>query len=44
MTILSTKGAENIEKALESIKEKDLKLNEDGIISGELIINDYEEN
>jgi hypothetical protein len=23
---------------------KDLKLNEDGIISGELIINDYEEN
>ena len=24
--------------------EKDLKLNEDGIISGELIINDYEEN
>jgi chemotaxis protein MotB len=25
MTILSTKGAENIEKALESIKEKDLK-------------------
>ena len=28
----------------ERIKEKDLKLNEDGIISGELIINDYEEN
>nr|WP_315164211.1 OmpA family protein [uncultured Flavobacterium sp.] len=26
MTILSTKGAENIEKALESIKEKDLKI------------------
>ena len=26
------------------LKEKDLKLNEDGIISGELIINDYEEN
>lgn len=28
----------------ERIKEKDLKLNEDGIISGELIINGYEEN
>ena len=28
----------------ERIKEKDLQLNEDGIISGELIINDYEEN
>ncbi len=27
MTILTTKGAENIEKALESIKEKDLKIN-----------------
>ncbi|HEU4791088.1 MAG TPA: OmpA family protein [Flavobacterium sp.] len=26
MTVLSTKGAENIEKALESIKEKDLKI------------------
>jgi len=26
MTILTTKGAENIEKALESIKEKDLKI------------------
>jgi chemotaxis protein MotB len=26
MTILSTKGAQNIEKALESIKEKDLKI------------------
>jgi chemotaxis protein MotB len=26
MTILSTKGAENIEKALETIKEKDLKI------------------
>jgi chemotaxis protein MotB len=26
MTILSTKGAENIEKALESLKEKDLKI------------------
>jgi DNA repair exonuclease SbcCD nuclease subunit len=26
MTILSTKGAENIERALESIKEKDLKI------------------
>jgi chemotaxis protein MotB len=28
MTILTTKGAQNIEKALESIKEKDLKLAE----------------
>ncbi|KQB40765.1 OmpA domain protein [Flavobacterium daejeonense] len=27
MTILTAKGAENIEKALESIKEKDLKIN-----------------
>lgn len=27
MTILTTKGAENIEKALETIKEKDLKIN-----------------
>lgn len=27
MTTLSTKGAQNIEKALESIKEKDLKIN-----------------
>ncbi len=27
MTILSAKGAENIEKALETIKEKDLKIN-----------------
>ena len=26
MTVLTTKGAENIEKALESIKEKDLKI------------------
>lgn len=26
MTILSTKGAQNIEKALETIKEKDLKI------------------
>jgi chemotaxis protein MotB len=26
MTILTTKGAQNIEKALESIKEKDLKI------------------
>ncbi len=27
MTVLSTKGAQNIEKALETIKEKDLKIN-----------------
>ena len=27
MTTLSTKGAQNIEKALESMKEKDLKIN-----------------
>lgn len=26
MTVLTTKGAENIEKALETIKEKDLKI------------------
>jgi chemotaxis protein MotB len=26
MTVLTTKGAQNVEKALESIKEKDLKI------------------
>ena len=31
-------------KSLVADLRKDLKLNEDGIISGELIINDYEEN
>ena len=45
--VLSGK-VEEIKRIAELIKErkkeKDLKLNEDGIISGELIINDYEEN
>ena len=39
MTVISTKGAQNIEKALETIKEKDLKIGDHILIerSGDVI-------